>query len=364
MIRIRHPTGTSSFPLSPSSTLSGLQTYIESQCGIAPNDQELKLGYPPAALALDKIGSDTLLSDPSVGIKRGEQVIVARRSGSSSVAAPPTSAQHSTSSFGALGGPKANISTATGGAGYGLGARRLGDGLSARSAPFPSSSSSASKPGKVEDGFSLPLPSGGHLSLKVVPDDNSCLFASVSYLFNHTFSPSHCSSLRSIVASHIRSHPDLFPEVVLGQPPSVYISKILSPTTWGGGIELAILAEHFQTEICSIDVASGVIHRFGEDRSYSQRGIVVYSGIHYDALSLKEGSGEKTLFPNVPGVEEEEDELLQAARKLCEELKRRKYYTDTSSFTLKCGQCGERLRGEKEALGHARQTGHGEFGEV
>ncbi len=53
-----------------------------------------------------------------------------------------------------------------------------------------------------------------------------------------------------------------------------------------------------------------------------------------------------------------------AAKSLCEELKRRKYYTDTANFSLKCKQCGKGLKGEKEAVGHAKLTGHGDFGEV
>ena len=94
----------------------------------------------------------------------------------------------------------------------------------------------------------------------------------------------------------------------------------------------------------------GTVHRFGEDRAYENRAIVVYSGIHYDAITLKEGSEETTVFPNLTalGIPEAEDEVLSAAKELCRELKRRRYYTDTASFSLKCKQCGKGLTGEKE----------------
>jgi len=38
-------------------------------------------------------------------------------------------------------------------------------------------------------------------------------------------------------------------------------------------------------------------------------------------------------------------------------LKDRHYYTDTASFDLRCGVCGEGLKGEKGAREHAMSTG-------
>lgn len=43
-------------------------------------------------------------------------------------------------------------------------------------------------------------------------------------------------------------------------------------------------------------------------------------------------------------------------------LKRRRYYTDTAKFDLRCGRCGVGLVGEKQAREHAKETGHVEFG--
>uniref|UniRef100_V5EQE8 Ubiquitin thioesterase OTU n=1 Tax=Kalmanozyma brasiliensis (strain GHG001) TaxID=1365824 RepID=V5EQE8_KALBG len=339
MIRIRHPQGTTSFKVDDSSTtLAELQIYIAEQCGIAGADQELKVGYPPKALQLDSVDSAALLSSADVGIRKGEQVIVARKAGSRPISS------------------------------YGLGARTLQDGLTAR-APSSTSSSSAAGAKSVTDGsVSVAIPSSpsSRLSLKVVPDDNSCLFNSVGYLFSQRLGSDVCKNLRETVASAIRSDPDAYPDIVLGQPREAYISKILSPQTWGGAIELSILSAHFQVEIDSIDVATGTVHRFGEDIAYENRGLVVYSGIHYDALTLIDDGNETTIFPNLTalGLKEDEDEVLAAAKELCKELKRRRYYTDTASFSLKCKQCGKGLTGEKEAVQHAKQTGHGDFGEV
>ncbi|GAC76277.1 OTU-like cysteine protease [Moesziomyces antarcticus T-34] len=376
MIRIRHPEGTSSFALDDSITLSALQAYIQAESGIAPADQELKIGYPPKPLALAALGGDTPLSSDVVGIRKGEQVIVARRaaSGAATAASAGASGSAATSSFGRMGGPQPIVSTATGPRSYGLGARTLNDGLTART-PGTSASSRSSTPSnsKVTDGsVSVPLSSGqGYLALKVVPDDNSCLFNSIGFLFEQRLGADICSGLRSTVADAIRSNPSTYPDIVLGQPREAYISKILNPQTWGGAIELSILAEHFGVELTSVDVASGTIHRFGEDKNFENRGIVIYSGIHYDAVALIDRPGASldrgtTVFPNLSavGVEVDEDPVLAAAKQLAQQLKQRRYYTDTASFSLRCKTCGTKLTGEKHAVEHAKSTGHGDFGEV
>ena len=38
-------------------------------------------------------------------------------------------------------------------------------------------------------------------------------------------------------------------------------------------------------------------------------------------------------------------------------------YTDMASFTLRCGVCQVGVRGEKEAVEHAKATGHSNFSE-
>ena len=38
-------------------------------------------------------------------------------------------------------------------------------------------------------------------------------------------------------------------------------------------------------------------------------------------------------------------------------------FTDTSNFTLRCKDCQIGVKGEKEAIAHAKATGHANFGE-
>jgi ubiquitin thioesterase OTU1 len=91
-------------------------------------------------------------------------------------------------------------------------------------------------------------------------------------------------TLDLVAAEGIKNDPGVFNQAILGcgrpfaletpptltphsLPPSTYVEKILSPNTWGGAIELSVLAKYFNTEITSVDVESGRMDRFepGED---------------------------------------------------------------------------------------------------
>ena len=53
----------------------------------------------------------------------------------------------------------------------------------------------------------------------------------------------------------------------------------------------------------------------------------------------------------------------QGAAALVREAHDARQFTDTGSFTLRCGVCQIGVKGEKEAVEHAKQTGHQNFSE-
>ncbi|KNZ47078.1 hypothetical protein VP01_66g10 [Puccinia sorghi] len=239
----------------------------------------------------------------------------------------------------------------------------------------------------------------GHLVLRVVPDDNSCLFRAVGILLDHgehhSSTEDLSSRLRRIVADAVKNDPVSWCEPILGRDPDLYISKIVDKDVWGGAIELAILADHFKTEICSIDVQTGrvsvylkaprnKVDRFGQSNNYANRIFLVYSGIRddyitwptftdYDAITLspippEELSNQSTSFPpeldfDTTIFASDEDGFLHAALQLVSQLRQMHYYTDTASFSLRCEICKTALVGEKDARSHAESTGHTQFGE-
>lgn len=131
------------------------------------------------------------------------------------------------------------------------------------------------------------------------------------------------------------------------RPRDEYIRTILSPNSWGGAIELTILAAHYGTEIASIDVETGRIDRFGPSSddgaavaaaASASRALLVYSGIHYDAAVLAPAPDAPQEFcaSVVPAGAAEGERVLEALRALAAKLRAKRAYTNTATFDLKC----------------------------
>jgi len=326
-VRVRHPRGVTTVELEPSSqTVDDLKVLIFSATEIPPSEQEIKYGYPPKPLP----HTDGPLS--SIPITKGEQIIVT---------SVPASAQPA---------PIPSVSTSD----PAPSVKPMNDALSA-----PSPLAEQDVPVESAESVALPGRDAGYLQLRVIPDDNSCLFSAIGVVFAGGIDAA--PALRILVAEAIRADPDTYSDAVLGQSRDQYIQKISQSTTWGGAIELSIFSKHYQTEISSFDVGTGRCDRFGEG-DYDSRCILVYSGIHYDAVTLSPlpsspAEFHQTVFPV------SDDIILVTASKLVSQLKSRHYYTDTATFDLRCAVCGTGLKGEKGAREHAMQTGHVEFGE-
>ena len=121
------------------------------------------------------------------------------------------------------------------------------------------------------------------------------------------------------------------------RPRDEYIRTILSPNSWGGAIELTILAAHYRTEIASIDVETGRIDRFGND-AQGGRALLIYSGIHYDAavLAPEPNAPQDFCVSVVPSIGAEGEQVLDALRALATKLRAKRAYTNTATFDLKC----------------------------
>eukprot|EP00177_Eucheuma_denticulatum_P008731 GFKZ01015865.1.p1 GENE.GFKZ01015865.1~~GFKZ01015865.1.p1 ORF type:complete len:319 (+),score=29.38 GFKZ01015865.1:166-1122(+) len=193
--------------------------------------------------------------------------------------------------------------------------------------------------------------------IREVPDDNSCLFRSVNSLLSRPNVPSKVFELREVVSSVIASAPQLYGEAFLGRPNSEYCAWILSENSWGGAIELSILAERFAIEIAAFDVKTMRLDRYGEGNGFPKVGYLVYDGIHYNYMASPRGGADVTL------VNVEDYRSLLNAQKIAQQKHDERKFTDTANFTLICLDCGAILKGEEEALAHAQATGHTNFRE-
>lgn len=200
----------------------------------------------------------------------------------------------------------------------------------------------------------------GHVLVRKMLDDNSCLFRSIAYLFLKN--SDRANELRKVVADEILKSQLIYNEAILGKDPKSYCDWILKLNSWGGAIELAIFSDYFQTCIISLDVSSGRLDKFGETK-YPSAAFVLYSGIHYDAIVVSPNNSRNSsdefdisIFSHDKIQLVEEKVIL-----LGHEWKKQRRYTDLGSFTIKCGICSVGLKGQKEAQEHAISTGHKSF---
>ena len=230
----------------------------------------------------------------------------------------------------------------------------------------PGVNTSGPVPGLIEKGkpaFELLASSTKAVARRIVPDDNSCLFSSIAYCVRQ--GRMAAGEMRSLVAQAVVSDPVQWSEAILGKEPSEYAAWILDSSKWGGAIELTILSQQLAVEISAFDVQTQRVDTYGEGNGYGKRILVVYDGIHYDALALAayEGAPERldeTMF-DVGDLELEQ--VMQAASSLVCRYHDLRQFTDTSKFLLRCGVCQLGLTGEAEAVKHAQATGHQSFTE-
>eukprot|EP00439_Symbiodinium_sp_Y106_P086989 s121_g37.t2 len=182
---------------------------------------------------------------------------------------------------------------------------------------------------------------------RVIEADNSCLFNAVGYVREKL--RGEAPALRKIVAERIAADPERYCEAFLAKPNADYCDWILQANNWGGAIELSVLAEHFQCE---------------PGQGYKSRYMLIYDGIHYDALALaaEKGSPEAADF-TVFEVGPEADLADMKARSFVAEQNKQRQFTDTGNFTLRCCICQAGLKGEADARAHASSTGHQNFAE-
>ncbi|EWC45567.1 hypothetical protein DRE_05425 [Drechslerella stenobrocha 248] len=361
-VRIRAPNGTHTLTLEDVATVGNLLDEIYAKTSITTG-VTIKHGYPPQDLELPS--PETLLVDLPITI-HGAQLIVFESISSSS---PPRSQK---TPAGPSSGPLSNSQ----GTQFNEEERGTTSSFS-ESIPsavknfFSSTFSEPPEPRPKASGIKGNEPVlrvagslGWSCTMRVMEDDNSCMFRAVNYIFARGLDM--MTELRAHVASVIQNDGDLppelqrFSEAVLGMSRDKYCKKITHPNTWGGYIELTILAEYFGMTIHSISVDTGTVVSYNENQP--KYGILIYSGIHYDSVAISENINDPDL--DVTVFDRAEAGILETSMNLCRILKERNYATNTNSFTLRCQDCGRELVGEKQAQDHGEQTGHSNFTQV
>ncbi|KAI1100064.1 OTU-domain-containing protein [Jackrogersella minutella] len=334
-IRYKAPSGGGMLELDDDAVVTQLLDALKSSTGLA--DFAVKYGWPPKALSTDQ--GD--VSVQSLGLHR-ENLTIAPVENSSTASAPST----------------AEPTTAA-----------AQDTAAATSNPKPSKGEGL---GIKDQQISVPMPeTGSTLVLRVMPDDNSCLFTAVGgallglrpELDEATRAP---SSLRRVVTSHILANPTKYTAGILGRSPASYCANMQRPDVWGGDIELSVISEIFGLEIAVVDVKTGTLYRIGEGNKYPLRCVLVYSSVHYDRVAEIFVEGQAAMeFDVTRWPVDSSDHVIAHAQQMCQVLKdKHHYYTDTSDFVVQCNQCDWIGQGQNAVVEHSKSTGHTSISEI
>lgn len=118
--------------------------------------------------------------------------------------------------------------------------------------------------------------------------DHACLFNAIAYSANRfTYNKNSANKLRQIVAEIILGDKKKYNKAILGKSNLDYANDIAYPFTWGGEIELSILADYYKIEIVTLSAKNyNVKLVYGANNQYKERIYIIYDGTHYDALAI------------------------------------------------------------------------------
>jgi ubiquitin thioesterase OTU1 len=313
---------------------------------------EVKDGFPPQPIDFSKIDSTLPLSDVGLNLN-GHRLQVDAKSAPTREE-PPSKARPSTQTESS----RTVENVAPKFSGRNTRSKETQGGL----IPIKNDTSKVEK-----DPPEMPLhtpPNDSYLILRVMPDDNSCLFRAIGKcVLGNELDP--MTELRSIVAQAIQRDTTRYNAAVLEKEPDDYCKWIQHPDHWGGAIEIGIIAEAFDIEVCAVNISDGSIQRFNDSTSTPRmRSYLVYSGIHWDTIVENAAGKWGPVDIDVAQFDPYDSEVEDKALKIGAMLKNMGYYTDTNKFSISCNICGWKGAGENSAIEHVKETGHQNFGQV
>ncbi|KAK7918487.1 OTU-like cysteine protease [Apiospora marii] len=236
-------------------------------------------------------------------------------------------------------------------------------------APEPASAPPQVDGPNEHDPPTVRLPTGNDLVLRVMADDNSCMYTAMMPIIRNSalergIDVSTAGALRQVIGQQILSQPDTYNSAVLEKSPGAYVNNLLNPQSWGGSIELNVLSELFDIEICVVSVSNGSVIYTGQGQ-HERRCVILWSGIHYDRVV-------ETLFGGAADTGDTEfdvctwdcatsDHILKGALEMAAILKESNYAHDSNAAVYSCQQCGWVGQGEKELIKHCQATSHSEI---
>jgi len=122
-----------------------------------------------------------------------------------------------------------------------------------------------------------------------------------------------------------------------------------------------ILSKILGVSINAVDVETNNVYKY-ENFNSDKAIYVIYDGIHYDSIALSSSSSNND-NDNITIFDKNDNNSLNLIKQLALELKKQRQFVNLTSqkFEMKCMICSMLLKGQKEAVEHATETGHQNF---
>ena len=126
--------------------------------------------------------------------------------------------------------------------------------------------------------------------VRQMPPDGSCLFHCLSYIFREKDRDGQ-QVMRGLVSQYITNHADALAAELGEDFVLIYPQQVLMTDVWGGGVDLALFARMFRSEIIVFDAGTGKPSTFcppPDDAAGGPRprAFLLYEGSnHYDLLA-------------------------------------------------------------------------------
>jgi len=141
-----------------------------------------------------------------------------------------------------------------------------------------------------------PVGKSGRFIRFKMPDDNSCLFHSVTFTCEGGVKRPRNQDTMMVQRKRISEMVEQDPSFCnsTGYSKDEYQTYIKGLHNWGGAVELSLFCRHFDVEIIAFDIGGPVAFQFknGEPK---KRVFLVYYGQHYDALVYVNNSNDNTV---------------------------------------------------------------------
>ncbi|KAL8274146.1 hypothetical protein Esti_001988 [Eimeria stiedai] len=357
--------------LSPAATIEELQQQVQRVTQLPPSLQQLRWGFPPQLIPTE--GKQQKLQD--LGCTNGHLILVEEADKTACSPAPSAPLQPPPPAVSPP-APNAQQQQQQQGAGGAHAPGWEAETLQAVSLAAAAASRAPRPP------VSSAPPEGYRFVRVPVPADDSCLFASVSLVAVPSMS---AQQLRDLAAAGILADPERFDEVVLELPSPLYVQRLRASSSWGGYLELAVLAEQLQQQLAVVDAETGRTDLYGEQFT-ERRSYLLYDGVHYDPLVALPAGWQGNAAAAAEAKEEEQPHILPlaaaraspvltvftpadaaaaaAAAAVGRAVQQQHAFVRASGMAARCLVCGEQLRNNKELRRHAQDTGHQNFAHI